>query len=153
MNPPANSGTTADGKRRQILSVGQSSGSGSDGLRGNSQLVNQFTAALDDDLNISAAWAVVFDWVRDTNRALADGQVAPAQAAAALAAWEQVNSVLGIPAAAAAEAPAEIVALVEARVAAKKAKDFQGADALRDELKAKGWVVEDTPKGPKLKSV
>ncbi len=113
--------------------------------------VQSFTAALDEDLNISAGWAVVFDWVRDTNRALAEGQLQPAQAAAALAAWERVNAVLGIPAAAAAEAPAEIVALVEARVAAKKAKDFQRADDLRGELKAKGWTVEDTPKGPKVK--
>ena len=113
--------------------------------------VQNFTAALDEDLNISAGWAVVFDWVRDTNRAIAEGQLQPAQAAAALAAWERVNSVLGIPAAAAAEAPAEIVALVEARVAAKKAKDFQRADDIRGELKAKGWTVEDTPKGPKLK--
>jgi cysteinyl-tRNA synthetase len=113
--------------------------------------VHNFTAALDEDLNISAGWAVVFDWVRDTNRAIAEGQLQPAPAAAALAAWERVNAVLGIPAAAAAEAPAEIVALVEARVAAKKAKDFKRADDIRGELKAKGWTVEDTPKGPKLK--
>ena len=114
-------------------------------------LLQRFTEAMDDDLNISAGWAAVFDWVRDTNRALADGRLTPALAAAALAAWERVNSVLGIPAAADAEAPAEILALVAARVAAKQAKDFKHADALRDELKAKGWVVEDTPKGAKVK--
>ena len=114
-------------------------------------LLQRFTEAMDDDLNISAAWAAVFDWVRDTNRALADHRLTPATAAAALAAWERVNSVLGIPAAGEAEAPAEMLALVEARVAVKKAKDFKRADALRDELKAKGWTVEDTPKGPKLK--
>jgi len=114
-------------------------------------LLQRFTEAMDDDLNISAGWAAVFDWVRDTNRALADGRLTPALAAAALAAWERVNSVLGIPAAAGAEAPAEILALVAARVAAKQAKDFKRADALRDELKAKGWVVEDTPKGAKVK--
>jgi cysteinyl-tRNA synthetase len=113
--------------------------------------VEKFTAALDEDLNISAGWAVVFDWVRDTNRALAEAQLSPAQAAAALAAWERVNSVLGIPAPAAAEAPADVVALLEARTAAKKAKDFKRADDIRGELKAKGWAVEDTPKGPKLK--
>ena len=58
---------------------------------------------------------------------------------------------LGLGAKATDEAPAEIVALAEARVAAKKAKDFAKADALRAEIKAQGWVVEDTPKGPKLK--
>lgn len=114
-------------------------------------LVARFTEVMDDDLNISAAWAAVFDWVRDTNRALAEHRLTPAEAASALAAWERVNTVLGIPAAGEAEAPAEIVALVEARVAAKQARDFARADALREELKTKGWLVEDTPKGPKLK--
>jgi cysteinyl-tRNA synthetase len=49
------------------------------------------------------------------------------------------------------EAPPEIRALLEQREAARKAKDFKRADALRDELKAKGWIIEDTPKGPRLK--
>ena len=40
-----------------------------------------------------------------------------------------------------------------ARQAARAAKDFKKSDAIRDELKAKGWVIEDTPKGPKLKKI
>jgi cysteinyl-tRNA synthetase len=118
-----------------------------------SELVTRFTAALDDDLNISAAWAAIFDWVSDTNKRLADTSLSPAAAAATLAAWDKVNSVLGIEKAAEAEAPAEIVALLEARQAARKAKDFKRSDEIRDELKAKGWVVEDSPKGPKLKKL
>jgi cysteinyl-tRNA synthetase len=118
-----------------------------------STLPDRFGAALDDDLNISAAWAAVFEWVRETNRALAEGTVTPGQAAAALAAWQRVDSVLGIGVRAEAGAPAEVVALAEARQAARKARDFRQADALRDQLKALGWVVEDTPKGPKLKRV
>ncbi len=118
-----------------------------------SELVTRFITALDDDLNISAAWAAIFDWVSDTNKRLADNSLTPAAAAATLAAWEQVNSVLGIEKAAEAEAPAEIVALLEARQAARKAKDFKRSDQIRDELKAKGWVVEDSPKGPKLKKI
>jgi cysteinyl-tRNA synthetase len=55
----------------------------------------------------------------------------------------------GLPAGVA--VPAEISAMVEARQAARKAKDFKRADALRDELKAKGWVIEDTPKGARAK--
>jgi len=43
--------------------------------------------------------------------------------------------------------------LLEARQAARKAKDFKRSDAIRDELKAKGWIIEDTPKGPKLKKL
>lgn len=114
-------------------------------------LLLEFTAALDNDLNVAAAWGAVFDWVRDTNRRLAAGELDGATAAAALGDWEKVDSVLGIGVVAGAEAPAEIVALLEARQAARKAKDFKRSDAIRDELKAKGWIIEDTPKGPKLK--
>ena len=51
------------------------------------------------------------------------------------------------------EAPAEIFALAEARTTAKKAKDFKRADAIRDALKAKGWVIEDTPQGARAKRI
>lgn len=116
-----------------------------------SSLVGAFVTALDDDLNVSRAWAAVFDWVRETNRALAGQQLSPVQAATALAAWQQVDQVLGLGAKSTSDVPAEIVALAEERAAAKKARDFARADALRKELKDRGWVVEDTPKGPKLK--
>jgi cysteinyl-tRNA synthetase len=43
--------------------------------------------------------------------------------------------------------------LLDQRQAARKAKDFKRADAIRDELKAKGWMLEDTPKGARLKRV
>ena len=117
------------------------------------ELLTRFTAALDDDLNISAAWAAVFEWVRETNRRLAENSLCATDTAFALAAWDKVDSVLGIGTKSGAEIPGEILALAEARTAAKKAKDFKRADAIRDELKAKGWVIEDTPKGPKLKKI
>ena len=117
------------------------------------KLIAEFTAALDDDLNISGAWGAVFEWVRDTNKALADNSLTPAQAASALAAWEKMDAVLGVGAKAIEEAPADILALAEARTAAKRAKDFKKSDAIRDELKAQGWVIEDTPKGARLKRI
>jgi len=72
-------------------------------------------------------------------------------AATALAAWDRLDSVLGVGTPKELEVPAEITTLVEARQAARKAKDFKRADAIRDELKAKGWVTEDTPKGARAK--
>jgi len=126
-------------------------------LAGNSQaapdneLLKAFAEALDSDLNVSGAWGAIFEWVNRTNRALAENTLTPAQAASALAAWQTVDSVLGVGAAPETEIPAELNALLEARQAARKAKDFKRSDAIRDELKAKGWVIEDTPKGPKLK--
>jgi len=116
-----------------------------------SSLADKFSAVLDDDLNVSAAWRVVFDWVRDTNRLLTDNRFSSEPAAAALAAWQRIDSVFGIGEKADGEAPKEIVARLDQREAARKAKDFKQADAIREELKVKGWVIEDTPKGPRLK--
>ena len=76
-----------------------------------------------------------------------------AAAANALATWDKLDSVLGVGAPKEVEVPAEISALLEARQAARKAKEFKRADAVRDELKAKGWVIEDTPKGARVKRI
>jgi cysteinyl-tRNA synthetase len=114
-------------------------------------LLGKFSALLDDDLNVSGAWGAIFDWITETNRKLADNSLDASPAASALASWDKLDSVLGVGAKADVEAPAEINALLEARQAARKAKDFKRADALRDELKAKGWVIDDTPKGTRLK--
>ena len=115
------------------------------------QFVSRFTTAMDEDLNVSAAWREVFDWVSETNRRLAQNGLGSTAAASALAAWEKINAVLGIAGSVEVEVPADILVLMEARQAARKAKDFKRSDQIRDELKAKGWVIEDSPKGPKLK--
>ncbi len=125
--------------------------SGGGGGDANSGLLGAFQTALEEDLNISAAWAAVFEWVRETNKRIAENSLSRPDAAAALAGWEKVDSVLGIGVVTEAEVPAEISALAEARTTAKKAKDFKRADALRDDLKSQGWLIEDTAKGPKLK--
>jgi len=119
----------------------------------NRELVEQFKAALEDDLNISAAWASVFEWVRKVNRALAENSMTHAEAASHLAAWEKVDSVLGVSAAAETEASAELKALLMERQSARQSKDFKRSDAIRDELKAKGWIIEDSPKGQRLKKI
>jgi cysteinyl-tRNA synthetase len=101
---------------------------------------------------MSAAWAVVFEWVRTANRAIAEGAMTAETAAARLAAWKQIDAVLNVsPSTVAQEAPAAVVALLQARQDARKAKDFKRSDTLRDEIKAQGWIIDDTPKGPKLK--
>src|ERR1700722_3127860 len=116
-------------------------------------LLAAFSAALDEDFNISGAWGAVFEWVRENNRLLGLEEVDPPHAAAALAAWEKIDSVLALGRLDQAEIPAELQSLLEERQAARKARDFKRADAIRDELKAKGWVIEDTPKGARLKKL
>jgi len=115
------------------------------------KLVADFTEALDNDLNVSAGWGVVFEWVRELNRLLAANQLSPAQAAAALAAWQKIDSVFGLGRKGESGPPPELETLLQERQTARKAKDFKRADAIREELKSKGWLIEDTPKGAKLK--
>ncbi|MBC8003069.1 MAG: cysteine--tRNA ligase [Opitutaceae bacterium] len=114
-------------------------------------LLSRFTTALDEDLNVAAAWGAIFDWVRESNRTLASGQMSPDQAAAALAAWGQIEGIFGLARKIHAEISSELLALLDERNAARKARDFKSADAIRDKLKALGWVIEDTPKGARLK--
>ena len=114
------------------------------------QVLEQFTSAMDDNLNVSSAWAAVFDWVRDCNRRLVDGALDAAGAAAELAAWDRIDSVLGVGQTDEV-APEALVALMHERTDARAAKDFARADAIRDELAAQGWAIEDTANGPRLK--
>ena len=115
--------------------------------------LQKFGDALSDDLNMSAAWAVVFEWVSELNRRVAEYSLSAGDAAAALSAWQKMDSVLGVGTKSEAEVPADIATLFEARQTARKTKDFKKSDAIRDELKSKGWTVEDTPKGPRLKKI
>ena len=115
------------------------------------KFVADFTTALDEDLNVSAGWGVVFEWVREMNRLLAGNQLSVAQAAAALAGWQKIDSVFGLGRKGEAGPPPELNALLEERQTARQTKDFKRADAIREELKAKGWLIEDTPKGARLK--
>ena len=114
------------------------------------KVIEKFTTALDDNLNVSSAWGMVFDWVRDCNRKLADNSMTEETAAAELAAWERIDTVLGVGIENE-EAPTELLELMKERTQAREAKDFARADAIRDELTAKGWTIEDTVQGPRLK--
>jgi cysteinyl-tRNA synthetase len=117
-----------------------------------------FSAALDDDLAVPQALAVVHDWVRDGNNALASGD--------AEVAWQSLQTVramLGVlgldPLAAPWVGGADhelrdvVDALVEValdqRQAARDRKDWAAADAIRDGLQAAGVFIEDTPQGPR----
>lgn len=116
-------------------------------------VLNEFEKALDNDFNLPAAWAVVFEWIRDLNKLMQENKITPAQAANELAAWDKINSVLGVIIQYETNPPPEIVSLVEERQIARKNKDFARADAIRSELRSKGWWIEDTPRGPRLKKV
>ena len=117
-------------------------------LAGRTETVS--AAALDDDLNAPRALAALFDFAREANR-LMDGGERPGQAA--LGVWERwstrVLDVLPAERAADDATRAWVEERLSERAAAKKRRDFATADRIRDELAARGVVIEDTPAGPK----
>lgn len=116
------------------------------------QAIEAFDAAMCDDLNTADALAVIFEYVRDMNTALADANK-PCIAVIdySLETLKTMTDVLGLLWKEADATPVNVKALVEARTAAKKAKNFAEADRIRGEIAEMGYVVEDTPKGPKVK--
>ncbi|HRI89724.1 MAG TPA: cysteine--tRNA ligase, partial [Candidatus Hydrogenedentes bacterium] len=111
-----------------------------------------FGDALDDDLNISGAIGAVFDFVRETNKLIDANTLGKEGAARALALLDRLNAVTGLFDAAAKEAvPEAVTALVLERQQARRNKDFKRSDAIRDQLLADGWVIEDTSDGPRVK--
>ena len=106
-----------------------------------------FGAALDDDLAISPALAAVFDLVRDLNRRVAERTLSTADAGRALAALRDLDAVLGLLPDPVDALPADLVALLEARVAARAARDWAASDRLRDDLAVAGILVEDSRDG------
>jgi cysteinyl-tRNA synthetase len=108
-----------------------------------------FLSALDEDLNISGALGRLFDWLRDSNRAMDSGELTPSCAARTLAEFERLNTILALAPEQAA-VPAKVLALVEERQAARTARDWARSDVLRDAIAAQGWAVKDTKQGPQV---
>ena len=113
------------------------------------EICDAFGEALDDDLNISAALAVIFDRIRTTNRRMDEGLLSPGEARSLLKWIEGVNSVLGFEADAETISP-QVTDLLTRRAEARASKEWKLSDTLRDEILAAGWTVKDTKDGQKL---
>ena len=113
------------------------------------EICDAFGEALDDDLNISAALAVIFDRIRTTNRRMDEGLLSPGEARSLLKWIEGVNSVLGFEADAETISP-QVTDLLTRRAEARASKEWNLSDTLRDEILAAGWTVKDTKDGQKL---
>ncbi len=116
--------------------------------------LNDFDQAMNDDLNTADALGVIFEYARDMNTAL-DGKNAPCKEALekGLSVLKEMTGVLGILSKELDTTPEAVKALVEARVQAKKDKDFAKADQLRQQVLEMGYAIEDTPKGPKVRKL
>ncbi len=110
--------------------------------------LDDFAAAVNDDLNLPKAFAALFELVRETNAALSGAQ--PPAAAPLLGVFRRMDEVLGViffGKAEKAAVPAEIQKLLDERAAARAAKNWAESDRLRDAIAAAGWLVKDSREG------
>jgi cysteinyl-tRNA synthetase len=113
--------------------------------------IDKFVASINDDLNMPGALAAVHELIAEANR-----RDQPAAVLPTLYDWDQV---LGLRLEGTAQArlsetlPPDISGLIDERQEARKARDFQRADALRARLRELGYEIEDTPQGVRWKRV
>lgn len=108
----------------------------------------QFIEAMDDDLNTADGLSAVFELVKDINTKILDKSVSENVCKTAAKVFDELCGVLGILYNRKSnDLDAEIEALIEKRQEARKNKDFATADKIRDDLKAQGIILKDTPQG------
>ncbi|MCX8494530.1 MAG: cysteine--tRNA ligase [Chthoniobacterales bacterium] len=113
----------------------------------------EFFVALDDDLNISSALAVLFETLRESNRRMDqvnEEKLTPSQARGLLNWLIRVDGVLALEPDAVLIIPSEVEELVAARASARDAKEWQKSDEIRDQIAALGWTVKDTKDGQRI---
>jgi cysteinyl-tRNA synthetase len=121
------------------------------------QARKEFADAMQDDLNTAAALGAIFELVRALNSAIDGGQVGAGDVRAIGQAFDDFDKVLGVISLRRAEderppVPVdEIERLIEDRQAARRRRDFGAADRIRDDLAARGVLLEDGSGGTRWK--
>lgn len=111
-----------------------------------------FAKALADDLNISVALASLFDLVREINTLCDQNNISQQEAEQVLKFLKQCDTVLGVlNFERLSDIPDEITEALENREQARKDKNWSLADELRDFITNSGYIIEDTPTGPRVK--
>ena len=110
-----------------------------------------FEEAMDDDLNIGVALATLFDFVREVNKLMDDNMLSKEEAEEVYKLMMRFDKVLGVIGEVKKEEklPKEAEELIHKREEARKAKDWETADKIREQLRAMGIIIEDTPQGVK----
>jgi cysteinyl-tRNA synthetase len=113
-----------------------------------------FEEAMDDDLNISVALAALFDFVREVNKLLDDNVLSKEEAEEVYELMIKIDKVLGVTGEIKRKEklPKEAEELIRKREEARKAKDWEAADKIREQLRRMGIIIEDTPQGVKWKT-
>lgn len=111
----------------------------------------QFAVALADDINISIALSSVFDLIRKVNTLCDDQTVGSKEAEAILNFFKKIDQVLGVVFQEDIEIEKQVLEALEQREKARRERNFSLADQFRNFIVLKGYEIEDTPKGPRLK--
>lgn len=116
------------------------------------QCEKSFVDSLDDDLNISSALGIVFDFIRDVNKKIDSGEVGEKGAQNAINLLNKLNQITGLfNPDREDDVSAEVLEKVMQRQQARRDKNFALADTIRNQLLEQGWIIEDTPQGPRVK--
>jgi cysteinyl-tRNA synthetase len=115
--------------------------------------IDQFAAALADDLNISPALASLFDMVREVNSLCDQGKIGISEAEDVLDFLKKVDQVLNVLPLQPEEEPIppELEDALKKRETARAEKNWKAADEARDLIQSRGYLIEDTPQGARLK--
>ncbi|RJS68653.1 cysteine--tRNA ligase [Candidatus Bathyarchaeota archaeon] len=112
----------------------------------------RFEEAMCDDLNIAVALAAIFNFVREVNKLMDDNKLSRGEAEQVYELMMRFDKVLGVIGEVKKEEeklPKEAEELIRKREEARKVRDWETADKIRERLKAMGVIVEDTPQGVK----
>ncbi|MCK4634760.1 MAG: cysteine--tRNA ligase [Candidatus Aenigmarchaeota archaeon] len=112
-----------------------------------------FEKEMDDDLNTPGAIAAIFDFVRKINKLMDKGEISGGNSEKIYDTMIGFDQVLGVLEKEKKELPEWAKELIEKRKRLRKEKKWERADQVRDELKEKGIIVEDTPQGPRYRYI
>ena len=113
----------------------------------------EFEEAMDDDLNISVALAHIFEFVKEVNIFMMENKIGKNDAKKIIKFMHDIDKVLGILEEKEEKLSSEFKKLIEEREKSRKERNFAKADKIREQLKQKGIILEDTKEGVRWKRV
>ncbi len=114
--------------------------------------IDKFQSAMDDDLNIPLALTHLYEFITETNKQISENNLSADEAKNILSIFEKMNKVFGLKfSEKEIDIPDEIKKIADARLEARKSKDFQKSAELRKKVEKKGYLIEDLDNDYKLK--
>ncbi len=117
------------------------------------QCKNKFESEMDNDLNTSGALGALFELIREVNISLSEKTLKAGNKKELIEHFKKFNQILGILEFELPEIPEDMFELIEIRQKARAKKDYETADKIREQLRQKGIILEDTPDGVRWRKI